>query len=383
MLESLDSYLVRRYLAELRKELVVGGIHGDRLGQVLAEAQVHLEESMAVAAPQSEQDVIRVIHQFGAAKAMARNLAAEVDRAASMRWHLWPAGFLVVAFAIFVSDVLNFTLFRGKSGTWDPSGIVIAGHRFFPSGLWIGTVFLVACAAVFFALGYRARRLLFAQFAFAAVGLIAVQTVWYSATSYPVAYGMHRRAEWYRPVPRSQANQLLASLRTDITRHFEIQRLVELGQTVFTASGSPARVPAGLMANGNYLLPEGVREVTIGIKPEEMHPSLLTSSWKDAVTKWTERRYGPNGTEADTIIARTPDETEYTQFSIDSLNWIRRQPLGTQIWTNVRMVATYTFALCAMAMLFNWGGWAFFNVVRFVRRVIRRSRYGRNELLTA
>jgi|GEM_PF-2764599 len=372
MLESIDTYLVKQYLAELKRELVIRSVLGARLEHVMAEVADHLAEAMEAAVPDSEEEVVRVIRQFGDPKRMATQLSAAYEQPESKRRFLWPLAFLIVAFVVFVSRVFSFALFTAKPGSGDPNGFVILGHRFLGNGIWSGTLFLFFCAVAFAWFGFRSRRPLLGQFVAGAALLIAGQTIWYAATSYPVGAGARRQVEWYEPVPRGQIDRHIATLESDIAREQEIGRLLVAGRTVYTTQGSPTAVPASLKVGAGYLTPEGLREVMGGLRPDELHPSLRPSSWKEAVTAWTDRPYETGATFADEAIARVPRDIEFVQLQIDQANWVRTQPLSVQIALDLRMVGLRTAAISGMAMAASWGGWLLWLLSRTFERLRRR-----------
>lgn len=374
MLETVDHFLIKTYISELRRELHIRGLNQKRIEEVISETQVHLDESMAAAEPQSEEGVRAVLVQFGDAASLAKRLAAEYDGISSRRKYLLPSAFLVVAFFLFRSPFMFARLFEAPPGTSERNGLWIGNHQLLPV-IWIGTVFLLVCAVILFGMGYRARKPLIGQFAAVAGGLVLAQTIWFGATSYPVAFGMNRKPEYFQPVRRASFDATLARYRANVEAEREVGKRVMLGKQVFTLANLGRTAPPELRARGSYLLPEGVREVTIGIDPAEIHPSLLAPTWKAAVAGWTESRFGPQGTEADWLINMSPREVEYAQYSVDYLLWVHDQPLPVQLALDFRMVAFPTIFTIGVAMLATNGGWIVWLLMRAVGRARRRISY--------
>jgi len=373
MLDTLDQHLIKNYLSALRRELAVRGVKTERIDEIVAETQIHLEEAMAAAAPQTEHEVRAVFLQFGDAAALARRLAAEYDRISARRRYLWPAAFVVVAHAALHGPFLGIRLFEAPKGSYAQGGLWIGSVRVLPV-MWIGTIFLLASAAVLFGMGCRARKPLLGQFAAVIAGLIVVQTAWYAAASYPVAYGLHRQPEFYQMVPRDDVARQLVVMQKGIGAERRVGQRLELGQKVFSAANATHAVPAELMYHGRYWLPEGVREATIGVNPVEINPYLLVSTWEAAVAGWTEHNYGSEG-QADSLIRTTPENVEFAQYSFDYLNWIRKQPLSVQLIPDFRTAVIYSVVPCALAIFATNAGWLAWLLVRALGRLRRRIAY--------
>ena len=97
MPESLSQYLVDKYIAALRRELVVRGISGERMQQVSTESEAHLTEAIEAIGPESGVDIEQVIHQFGSPTTLADQLSKQDLQASATHRYLWPAAVVAVA----------------------------------------------------------------------------------------------------------------------------------------------------------------------------------------------------------------------------------------------------------------------------------------------
>ncbi|HTQ10924.1 MAG TPA: hypothetical protein VMI31_12685 [Fimbriimonadaceae bacterium] len=371
MRETVESYLVDEYLSDLSRELTVRGVEKSRRESVLAETREHLAESVGAVAPETAQEVRAVLRQFGDPKRMARQLAATYEQAGSKRRFLWPTLFFLPAYCLFMSGILWFRLFASKLGTGDPDGFVIAGHRFLASGINVATLFLLLCAAIFAWFGYRARRPLFGQFVASASLLTVVSLAWYAATCCPVGVP----GSWYEPVSKGQIDRHIAQLRSDIVREGELVAQFQQGEKVFTRAGSPSAVPARLAPGGRFLTPEGLREITIGVPLGELNPSLRLDDWGEAVKAWTDTPYGSGISAAKSEIALSGRDVDFDRLQIAQAQWIRNQPLSTQVALDFHIAGIRIFALTGMAMGMTWIGWVLWLAVRTARRISRKLLY--------
>jgi hypothetical protein len=359
--ETSRNRLVERFLTGLRQELDVEGVPSEKRSQIVEEARNHLAEAIEVSKPVNDDQVRKVIQEFGSQRKLARSLAAEYRHADSKRLFLWPAALAVAALAALY-------LIKTEYRLW-----------LFGDLVWMGSIYLGVVAIALFALGARARKPLFGQFVALALGLVAAQTSWYAITSYPVAHGEPGKPQWYEPVGRSEVARSVVQFRQSIAEEKEIARRLAVGELVF--SGKTRRqAPDFLRYGQSYLLPEGIREMTLGIPPAKLHSSLMTPSWKDAVSEWNKIRYFGNMKETDWIISQVPKDVARSQYSIDFLGWIQRQPLSVQLADDLRMVMPTALNASALAAIATNLGWMFGFLARQVGRLLRRTRYGPNRL---
>jgi len=363
MLETLDQHFIQRYAADLRRELLVQGFNDTRVDEIVGESTAHLEEAMAAAGPQSADEARQVIRQFGSASVLATRLSAEELRPAMRGRFLWPMVFLPPALYLSMNPLPQARIFHGS--------------------LYIGTLYLLISAAILFVMGLRARRPLFGQFAALAVGMIVCQVAWYGATSYPVAYGPAGHPEWYEAVPRSGYDREISAMNSGIARERDIIGQISRGQRVFSGAAASKSVPAAFSFQGQYWLPEGVREVGLGIGQENISKGLLTSSWSTAVGAYNGSFGGRTGVtalmwegDAARLLRQIPEEIAQEQRSMDYLKWIRTQPLSVQLLADYRMVQLRTVVFVALGALCTNAGWFVWVLFRMLARLRRRIFYG-------
>jgi len=344
---------VEAFLAKVRKELDIQGLPRVRRSAVLDEVKSHLEEAMEARGNQTPEQVLR---DFGSERKLAASLAAEYRRGTRGRRFLWPAGLTLAL-------VIIFALIPYYSRIW-------LGSR----DIWIGTLFLIGSATALAVLGYRARRASVGQFAALAAGLIASKTLFYLATGYPVAYGDPSN-RWYEPTYRWAVASKYFQLREEIADEEEIVHRESVGLKTFTGP-APKEVPDYLRASTGYLVPEGVRESTLGIPTERLHDSLITPSWRHAVDAWTERHYANHVRDADWIIMTTsPNGIAQDEASIDSLTWIQSQSFTVQALRDLEMVWPVCFEFALLAAFATNLGWLLWLLTSFFARAARRIRY--------
>ena len=114
MLESLGQYLIDNYMANLRKELVVSGLCGANLAQVLAESHTHLIEAMETANPQNGLEAERVIREFGSSKLLAKRLSKEYRRKSAQRFLVWPPVVVMITMILMRCGRIENGLREGK-----------------------------------------------------------------------------------------------------------------------------------------------------------------------------------------------------------------------------------------------------------------------------
>jgi hypothetical protein len=304
--------------------------------------------------------------KFGPERTMAKTIAAEYDRSASSRKRLWPLAFSILAIGLM----------------WAPT----------PLSQWAGSyqfwshIFWTLTTAGFIVLGFLARKPSLGQFAALAAGWIVVGTAWAATTCYPVVdsprEGGRQSNDAIVLVGRSETGEFVAQLNKNISNDFEAVERMKEGKETF-APGAKQSVPSFLTYNGQYLVPEGLREVTMGIPPAKLHTSLLTPSWDKAVKAWNGPKMyvfgqGKNVSErmdeATVEIKRSPLEAARWQRSIDYLNWIRRQPLSVQLPLDFQMVSLIAVGAVGIACLLTNLGWLFWLLYRSGRRAyLRRS----------
>jgi hypothetical protein len=378
MLETLDNYLVKRYVADLKRELQIQGLNEKRLTEVLTEAQAHIEDAMEAAQPQSVEEIERVLAQFGDAKSMAKSLTSEYARQSSARPYIWPAAFFVVALFLFRNFPWNFSLFRHGPHSLGPNGLHIFGKTFFPAGIWGGSLFLLASAITLVVLGFRARRPALGQFIVAGIALILVSTGWYAATSYPAAYfqGYNHDEKWLYPIKRGEFDQTVAQMNARIDDFHHLAKDLRSGQQSFAAANSPGEIPAQFKFGSLYLSPEAIREHNLGIAYQEMWPGIMTSSWKDATIAWSNRpQPGRPESEASEIFSRIPAEVTLLHKQIAYLQWVHIQPLSVLIWDDYRMGVQDILPVTLMAAVTSAIGWVAWITVLAIGRAVRRNRY--------
>lgn len=356
MLNTVDQYLVRTYLVDLRRELAIQGLGRKRIEAVLEETYSHLQEAMAAAEPSTDLAAERVIEQFGRAPAMAKALAAQEDRSNAKRRFLWPALYFLAAF-------LTFTLTPYMM------------FRFFHDRIWFGTLFLLISAGVLGALGFLARRPVFSQFAAVAGLLVIGQTGWYSTTSIPV-----ERYGWYQPVKRADSGRFIDDIQAQIARGNQVIDKVKRGQAVFMASNVAKITPGEFVFRGNYMTPEAVRELTIGIDPDVIQPALFARTWRDAVKAWNEVTPGRGWSGAEEVLRMQPDSIIADQRALANFEWMREQPLIVQLGVDLKMTLLPTSAMGTMALLATNAGWFLWLMLRGLGRVRRRLLYASDPL---
>lgn len=378
MLETLDSYLVKRYIADLKRELQIQGLAEKRLTDILAEAQAHIEDAMEGAQPQTVADVERVLVQFGDAKSMAKSLTSEYARQSSARPYLWPAAFFVAALLFFRNFSWNFTLFRNGPHSLVPNGLHFLGKTFFPAGIWSGSLFLLASLITLFILGFRAKRPAVGQFVVAGIALILVSTGWYAATSYPTAYfqGYDHSEKWLYPVKHGEYDKDLAAMKSRIEAFHNLAKDLRLGRQSFAVTTSPASVPERFKFGGLYVLPEAVREHNLGIAYSQMWNGIMTASWQDATKAWgKEPQPGRPQSECDEISSQIPVEVTLLNRQIAYLQWIHAQPMSVQIWDDYRMAVQDLLPITLLATVATGVGWVAWITVLAIGRGVRRKRY--------
>ena len=348
MLESLGQYLIDNYMANLRKELVVSGLCGANLAQVLAESHTHLIEAMETANPQNGLEAERVIREFGSSKLLAKRLSKEYRRKSAQRFLVWPPVVVMITMILMRCPLMNYI-----------------GH--------FATISMIAGGVALFLLGVRARRLVIIEFVALALGLTVFETIWYTATSYPVIHTSLRNMSYYEPVGRNQVKEETAFWTKRIAQSQEIIRQVGVGRQVFTARNTSQIVPAYLMYQGKYWLPEGVREVGIGVEPKDISPSLLVGTWKNAVSGWTQSSIGGSASNAATVGS---EDIEYCRQSIHNLSLIQSKPLLFRAKETAWMVAPIAFSFSALAFIETNAGWVIWLLFESTFRVIRRKTYG-------
>ena len=378
MLENLDSYLVKRYLADLKRELQIQGLIEKKQTEVLAEAQAHIEDAMEAAQPESSAEIERVLVQFGDAKSMAKSLTSEYARQSSARPYLWPACFFVIALFLFRSLPWNFTLFRHGVHSLEPNGLHIFGKTFFPTGIWSGSLFLFASCITLLVLGFRARRPALGQFGAAGMALVLISTGWYAATSFPTAYfqGYNHDEKWLYPVQHGEFDKTIAQMNGRIESYHHLAKDLRLGQQSFASATSPADIPAQYKFGGLYLRPEAVREHNLGIAYYEIWSGIMTASWQDAAKAWgKDPQPGRRESECDEISSEIPVAVTLLHKQIAYLQWVHDQPVSVQIWDDFRMSIQDVLPVTLMAAVTSGIGWVAWITVVAMGRALRRKRY--------
>jgi hypothetical protein len=362
MLDGIIREVVDRYVADLRKELVVCNIKGEKLEAILAETETHLREAMEAAKPQSLKEMQKVLDEFGPAARMAEKLAAEYVRETSKRRYLWPAGIVVLYVAVFLSHVFD--------GTYRPF-----------TSVSVSTLVIVAFGVSLFFAGFWARKPLVGQFAATAGALSLCFIAWFVATSYPFRYGPADSSEWYQTVQRGEVDKEVAFINGLIAHEGEVARREKLGKEVFSTANRAHAVPAAFIFRGRYWLPEGIQEITVGLPEEKVSVYCSTESWKEAVQAWNGKQPGHAENEADWNIAMAGVQTRRLQDGIDNLRWMQTQPLAVQIAADARVMTLPLLMLSGMALVITNGGWVAWLLVRAAGRAVRRKLYGSRPLV--
>lgn len=347
MLETVDSYLIDGYLAELRKELTVYGLDEAVRTETLNEARQHLEEAVEQAEPERAEDVQALLKQFGSPRAMAKALAREASVRRKGRF-LWPCVGLAVLQLPYVFDV--------------------AFPRVFGNSIWLGTVILAASLVFMSVCGFLARRPLVGQFLAFFLGLVVFWTAWYSATSYPMDLGLS--AGYVHPVARADYSKRMADMAARRDRELQVPKLMEAGTAAFLA-GRPSEIPSTFKYGDKYWLPEGIHEVfAYQLDPKGRSVLLTTDSFSKAQTAWT--AYNGTETEPESIAKRAKDMANVMSISMNYLKWVKEQPLSVQIPLNLKMTTARSIPLCLISLMFTNLGWGLWLVSRWMGRVRRR-----------
>jgi len=213
------------------------------------------------------------------------------------------------------------------------------------------------------------------EFGVLAIALTIVQTVWLSATAYPVSHTSRRDMTYVEFVGRSNVVSQVEDWNKAIVSQRGISDTVSAGKLLFQKTNVRHVVPNKFMAGSRYLLPEGIREVGLGVSPKKMNPSLMVGTWSEAVSQWNADPSHSVGASADQILESTPDSISYLSLSIAHLNDIRNKPMLAQVGLTLPWISTVTFSSCAIAAAAMNAGWLFWCLYEVGRRIYRRRTY--------
>ncbi|HLK13899.1 MAG TPA: hypothetical protein VKT78_03755 [Fimbriimonadaceae bacterium] len=351
MPETLETYLVERYLRELRRELDVRGVEAKHSEEILAEAAAHLQEALEAAKPDSAQQMEAVIARFGAAATLAKRTAAEESRRGRRRWFLWPA----------LLSPLMIWIFQHP----------LPQSRLFHNAMYAGTFYLLLSGVVLCILGFRARRALLGQFAVLCAGLAIGQWAWLTATSIPIRHVSARGVVWYDSLKIADRDAEVARTHRRVEGLNLLASDIERGERIFSTTSAPASVPPLYKNGAKYWLPEGLREVKLGIPVAEIIPELSTPDWREARIAWTGANPG-SAADADRLLLQIPGDIDYHGEYLHALEAYPTKPLGARAAECWRMAAPLAVVFSIMAAVATNSGWLLWLVWRGFGRLRRR-----------
>jgi hypothetical protein len=353
--------IIRQYLSELRRELVIQGLSSQRTEEVVRETEAHFNDMAADVHAAEDRDYRSMVLQFGSAEAMAKSISAEYARSESARKFLWPSLFVVVLMVILKTEMI-----------WR---VIPADQNL----VWRG--FLALAIGGFIVLGFLARKPSVGQFVALCAVLTAGGTAWSLISSYPVAIytaapGAPKTPSWFEPASRWNPSDFIERMNEQIsTSELVGKRMVE-GKTFFVSQNEGLAPPNYLSYVGEYWKPEGVRELTLGVDPERLGPSLRASSWSEAVQAWNGLEPSQAENLADDAIKGVPNDIENDRLSIAYLRWIQTQPLSVQLKLDFGRTWPSMVTACCCGLVITNLGWLAWLLYRFVQRTRRRLSYG-------
>ncbi len=352
--------IIRDYLLQLRKELVVLGLSEERVNEVLAETEAHFAEMAADIEATSEFNFQTMVGEFGPADTMAKNIAKEYERSDSTRRFLWPALFTGAMFGLMRLGAPWWL------SPWIPQDLAYKG-------------FLALCVIGFVVLGFLARKPSAGQFVVLGAILVVGGTALTAITSFPV--GVYSGSDngkgpsWYQSASRSNPDSFLKQEESDIAKAKLIVERMKVGKSVFVAKNEGQKVPDYLAYNGRYWKPEGLRELSLGIPPGRLGPSLSASTWAEAVQDWNGLEPSQAYNMADWNIKMAPNTIYGDRRTIASFYSSQSRPFMNQLRLDFQVEAAPALFACGCAFLITNGGWLLWLVVQALKCASRRMRY--------
>jgi hypothetical protein len=282
------------YLATLEQELLVQGFSAKGAETLVEEARAHLEEALECAEARTASTARQVLVEFGSAKRFATT-HAQAMRRPSKSAVLWPCLVLLLLMALHNAPLTNH--------------------------LWhYATISLIGGSALIFWFALTARKPIFTGLIACACGFLVVQTAWNTTFATPDQF----IDGWTTTVPNSSVAQYEASLKKSLDRLSIGLEQIDLGSQVFTQANRGKPVPAALMYQGAYWSPEGIRELDLGLAPNELSPQLRIRTWDDAVSQWSATERFGAAAEAKRVLI---SDDSNIGSGLANLAWVKQQSL--------------------------------------------------------
>ncbi|HEY3782712.1 MAG TPA: hypothetical protein VGL56_16640 [Fimbriimonadaceae bacterium] len=330
--------VISGYSKELEKELYIRGVPAEKSKAVLNETEAHLCEMFEETKLANPETYGQLLKQFGAAKKLAKGIAAEIERSRASRPFLWPSAISLVA-------------------------LLVVSERW--AGLWsLLFLYLLLIAA-----GFISRKPTIGQFA--ALGLVTTALLgpWIGLFNFPVGQYSNSGS----PVPYKQyvSGKELPKFLNDVMTQISEETLIidetTQGTDYFKKILGEGRLPSFIQFQGSYLTPSGVKTVhesgSDSLLPGQLKPSLT-----DVMDVWN------NGRSARLVKLDEQQKISRRRDMLASIELIKSQPV-TRLRIGLVLALPMSLELSGLALCLTNLGFLLWALLRDLKRLWRRIKY--------